>query len=199
MSPDEIASKYFYPGTRGHNILRNYYTKYRDLFVKTLHYEFDDFLNQILLNVASINFSDDIRNPEAYITGTIKIQCRVQLDKAIKEKNRAKSHLPIPEEETEYGQSSSQNLQAVTSNPHDKMETKEIFSVVNLFKLTLKSAEVEVLNSLIDEIPRKEIAEKLQVNLNTLDTQIRRLRIKFLAYLEDCGYSYGMFNRFRNN
>ena len=199
MIIEDIAKKYFYPGTRGYNIQKNYYVKYRDLFSRFLHLEFDDFLNQILLNVSTIKFSDDIKNIEAYIIGTIKIQCRVQIDKAIKEKNRANLQLSVPDEETEDEHSSNSNIPTSGPNQEIDVDTQELFRAINLFKLTLKSSENDVLNSLIESVSRKEIAERLKINLNTLDTQIRRLRIKFLTYLEDQGYSFEIFKRFKND
>ena len=52
------------------------------------------------------------------------------------------------------------------------------------------------LNNLIDEIPRKEIAEKSNINMNTLDTQIRRLRIKMVAFLKDAGFEFRSFDKY---
>lgn len=195
----EIINKYFLPGTRGYNILRNFYHKYKDLFIKTVHPEFDDFLNQVLTNVASINFSEEIKNVEAYIIGTIKIQCRVQIDKAIKEKNKLNLEVKISEEEPDDEENHGTIVPSRSPNPYDEVETQEIFHIVNRFKLSLKLSDVELLNNLIDELPRKEIAEKLNSNLNTLDTQIRRLRIKFLTYLKNSGYTYKIFERFKND
>ena len=199
MHPEEIARNYFYPGTRGYKMLRVYYTKYQDLFSRTLHHEFEEFLNQILLNVSSINFSDEIKNFEAYIIGTLKIQCRVQLDLALKLKNRTASDPEAGNKETEEEESFYEKIPSSNPGPHESLESQEIFQAVNVFKLTLKSAEVELLNFLIDGAARKEIAEKQQINLNTLDTQIRRLRIKFLEHLKNRGYSFGMFSKFEIN
>jgi DNA-binding CsgD family transcriptional regulator len=199
MSPEEIASRYFYPGTRGHIILRNYYAKYRELFVRTLHHEFEEFLNQILLNVASINFSGEIENLEAYIMGTIKIQCRVQLDRALKLKSRMFKEPESTKEKSEEEESFHEKTPSANPDPQEELEGGELFRAVNIFKLTLKSSEVDLLNSLIDGVPRKEIAENHSLNLNTLDTQIRRLRVKFLEYLKNRGYSFEMFGKFDIN
>ena len=196
MKTEEIAQKYFYPGTRGYNILRRYYVKYQDLFIKTLFSEFDEFLNQVLVSVSSINFSDEIKNIEAYIIGTIKIQCRVQLDKSIKEKNKINLNLLTTEDENEDEIITSTSLKSPNPDPAEEVHSQEVFNAVNRFKLTIREPELIVLNSLIDEIPRKELSEKMQINLNTLDTQIRRLRIKFQTYMENEGHSLASFKRF---
>ena len=65
MTLKEIQINYFSINTRGYKILKNFYLKYHDLFIKTIHPEFNDFLNQILLNVSKIKFSEDIINAEA--------------------------------------------------------------------------------------------------------------------------------------
>ena len=198
MHPEEIARNYFYPGTRGYKMLRVYYTKYQDLFSRTLHHEFEEFLNQILLNVSSINFSEEIKNVEAYMIGTLKIQCRVQLDQALKIKNRIGSQSETGNSETEEKESFYEKIPSSNPGPQESLEGQEIFTAVNVFKLTLKSNEVDMLNFLIDGTQRIEIAEKQKMNLNTVDTQIRRLRIKFLEYLKSSGYTFpgGMFSKF---
>jgi len=63
----------------------------------------------------------------------------------------------------------------------------------------LRESERYLFNSLIDDIPRKEIAEKRNQNLNTVDTQIRRLRIKFLSFLREEGYTFEMFSKYDIN
>ena len=200
MSPEEISEKYFAPGTRGYKILRVYYTKYKDLFAKTLHHKFEEFLNQILLNVSSIEFSEEIENTEAYIIGALKIQCRVQLDQALKIKNRTGSHSESGNSETEEEESLYEKIPSSNPGPQETLGSQEIFTAMNVFKLTLKSNEVDLLNFLIDGISRIEIAEKQKMNLNTLDTQIRRLRIKFLDYLKGGGYTFPgrMFSKFKS-
>lgn len=198
MILEELAKKYFYPGTRGHSILRNYYSKYKDLFVRTIHHEFEEFLNQVLLNTSAINFSDEIKNPEAYIIGTIKIQCRVQLDKALKIKNQSSPIFPINREE-EDEESYFEKLPSDNQRPDEIMETQEIFAAVNIFKLTLSQNETQLVNDLIDGLSRQELIDKAGSNINTLDTQIRRLRIKLIAYLKDRGYSFSVFDKLKMN
>lgn len=197
MNPEEIQKVYFKPGTKGYKILSYYYTRYRDLFIKTIFSEFDEFINQIYLNVSGIRFSEEIKNPEAYIIGSIKIQCRVQLDLALKMKKRQQKETTGQSDNEEV--SVLEDLPNKEQDPHSKVESSEIFNIINIFKLSLKESERYLFNSLIDDIPRKEIAKKGNQNLNTVDTQIRRLRIKLLSYLKDNGYSFEMFSKYDVN
>ncbi len=199
MNPEEILQIYFKPGTKGHNILCFYYTRYRDLFEKTIYPELDEFKNQIYLNVSAIKFSDEIKNLEAYIIGTIKIQCRVQLDRALKMKNRQQKESDNPGKDEENDRNYLDNIAGKEPDPHNKIESDEIFNIVNTFKLSLKEWEKEILNSLIDEIPRIEIAEMKKQNLNTIDTQIRRLRIKLSSFLKENGYTFNISDRYDFN
>ena len=194
MNPEDIQKKYFNPGTKGYKILSYYYTHYRDLFVKTIHSEFDEFMHQIYLNVSGIRFSDEIKNAEAYIIGTIKIQCRVQLDLALKMKKMRQIEINDKSDDNEV--SVLENLPNKELDPHSKVESSEVFILINVFKLSLSKPERMLFNSLIDDIPRKKIAKKWDQNLNTVDTQIRRLRIKLLTFLKDKGYSFEMFSKY---
>lgn len=196
MLINEITTKYFVEGTRGYNILRNYYTKYQDLFQSTVHNDFNDFLNQILLNISAINFSDKIKNTESYVIGSIKIQCRVQLDKVFKQKNRLKM-VDLKQDDEEDAPPPIQNYPSRNRGPDKIVETEEIFKMINHFKYTLNSAEIELFNALIDELPRLEIAKNQNINLNTLDTQIRRLRIKFVDFLSNKDYNFKIFDKFK--
>ena len=197
MNTQEIFNKYFNPGTKGYKILSFYYARYRDLFIRTIYPEFDEFINQIFLNVSGIRLSEEIKNPEAYIIGTIKIQCRVQLDLALKVKKRQQKE--TMEQSSDDEVSVLENLPNKDQDPHSKVESSEVFSIINVFKLSLRESERYLFNSLIDDIPRKEIAEKRNQNLNTVDTQIRRLRIKFLSFLREEDYTFEMFSKYDIN
>lgn len=198
MNPEDMLNIYFKPGTKGYRILYFYYTRYRDLFVKTIHPRFDEFMNQVYLNVSGIRLSEEIKNQEAYIIGTIKIQCRAQLDLAIKMKNRKQKENEIMEKDDE-DRSFLDSIPGKEPDPYSKLESTEVFSIVNVFKLSLKETERYLFNALIDDIPRKEIAERKKQNLNTVDTQIRRLRIKFLSFLKENGYTFKMFSKYDIN
>lgn len=199
MNPEKILETYFKPGTKGYKILFFYFSRYRDLFRKTIHQEFNEFLNQIYLNISGVNPSEEIKNMEAYLIGALKIQCRVQLDLALKMKNKLQKEKENIEDKTGIENSALNNLPAEEPGPHARVESVEVFSIVNTFKLSLKDWERDILNSLIDEIPRKEIAEMKNQNLNTIDTQIRRLRIKLSSFLRENGYTFDISGKYDFN
>ncbi len=197
MNLTDINKKYFTPGTRGYKILSYFYNKYSDLFNKTVYTNFEAFLNQIFLSVSNIDFTKDIRNEEAYIIGTIKIQCRVLLDKALKFKREVPESL-LNELNNENSEDSIINN--LTANKKEEqlahLEAEEFFNCINTFKTHLSVSEVKLLNNLIDEKTRFEIAEETNIKLNTLDTHIRRLRIKFSKFLKNSGYTDKILNKY---
>jgi len=199
MNPEYIFNTYFKQNTRGYKILYFYFSKYRDLFERTIHLEFNEFLNQIFLNVSEIKFSEDIKNVEAYIIGTIKIQCRVQLDKALKIKSRKQREIESAENNDDEEKYFFENIPTKEPDPQNNVETGEMFTIINSFKLSLNLRERDIFNSLIDGISRKEIADKNKQNLNTIDTQIRRLRIKFSAFLKEKGYTFNVSDKYDLN
>jgi len=197
MNLTEINKKYFTSGTRGYKIISCFYNKYSDLFKKTIYNDPGDFSNQIFLSVSKIDFKKEIRNEEAYIIGTIKIQCRVLLDKAIKSKKI------IPESQLrnlDYKENEESVINNFSTDDKEKlfevMEGNEIFNQINIFKIQLKQDETKLFNYLIDEKTRYEIAEEINLNLNTLDTHIRRLRIKFSRFLKKSGYSARILDKY---
>ncbi len=197
MNLKEINKLFFTPGTRGYKIMNFFYNKYSDLFKKTIYNDFEGFINQIFLSVSNIDFTKDIQNDEAYIIGTIKIQCRVLLDKAIKFKKVVPETLLNKSDNENPEDSIINNLHVNSNNEQlEQLETEEFFNYINIFKIQLRQHEVQLLNYLIDERPRYEIAEEINLNLNTLDTHIRRLRIKLSRYLRKSGYSGGILDKY---
>lgn len=195
MTPRELNKIYFSRNTRGYNIIYKFYHKYYDLFYSTCNISYNDFLNQIYLNISNIDFSKDIKNVEAYITASIKIQCRVQLDRSIKLK-KIISESKLKKEENESNSILEINSERKEISPAEILEGSEILQNISLFKFSLNSNEIELLNYLIDEKTRKEIVENTGMNINTLDTQIRRLRIKFYNFLKKLGYNLNSYSKY---
>ena len=193
MSPEELNHKYFSKDTRGYNIINKYYYKYHDLFRKTAFPDFNDFAHQIFLNISQISFTKEIKNLEAYLIGSIKIQCRVQLDKALKMKNTVPESSLTSDDENEPV---ILRIPAKSNKPDEILDVQEMYYHISLFKLELKQREILLLNFLIDEKPRNGIANEMQINLNTLDTHIRRLRVKMSNYFKKLGYSSDTLDRF---
>lgn len=198
MKTEELHKQYFSVKTNGYKIINFFYRKYYDLFKNSIYPTFNDFLNEIFINTSKINFSKEIINEKAYILGSIKIQCRICLDKVIKLKSEeAESYLNYnKKEEDENIFSISSNEDAKILKPNEIYEGVELFNLINNFKLSLKQQDIFLLNLLIDEIPRKEIALKMNINLNTLDTKIRRLRTKLYEFIKKAGFEYQYANKF---
>ena len=198
MSPKELNTKYFSPNSRGYKIISKFYYKYYDLFVNTSCGTFTDFRNQIYLNLSSINFYGKINNLDAYIISAMKIQCRVQLDKAIKQKKI----IPVSKIKDDDNENSDSILETgsanSSSNPAKVLEGDDIFNHINIFRLSLKPKEAELLNFLIDEKSRAEIAENTKMKMNTIDTNIRRLRLKLFNYLKKIGYNLNEFKNYES-
>ncbi|HKB85620.1 MAG TPA: hypothetical protein VKD08_05600 [Ignavibacteriaceae bacterium] len=192
----DLNEKYFSNGSRGFKILNRFYLKYRDLFTRTIFIEFDDFKNQIFLNISGIRLSEDIINEEAYIIGAIKIQCRVQLDKAIRSKKVLSESRTAGTAADGESPSYMEKIETALPDPHIILEGEELLNIINIFKMELKSEERDLLNSMIDEKTRAEIAGEKNSNLNTLDTHIRRLRIRFFSFLKDNGYNYEVYRKY---
>lgn len=159
---------------------------------------FTDFRNQIYLNLSSINFYGKINNLDAYIISAMKIQCRVQLDKAIKQKKI----IPVSKIKDDDNENSDSILETgsanSSSNPAKVLEGDDIFNHINIFRLSLKPKEAELLNFLIDEKSRAEIAENTKMKMNTIDTNIRRLRLKLFNYLKKIGYNLNEFKNYES-
>ena len=198
LSPKELNTKYFSPNSRGYKIISKFYYKYYDLFVNTSCGTFTDFRNQIYLNLSSINFYGKINNLDAYIISAMKIQCRVQLDKAIKQKKI----IPVSKIKDDDNENSDSILETgsanSSSNPAKVLEGDDIFNHINIFRLSLKPKEAELLNFLIDEKSRAEIAENTKMKMNTIDTNIRRLRLKLFNYLKKIGYNLNEFKNYES-
>jgi DNA-directed RNA polymerase specialized sigma24 family protein len=197
MNLNEINKDYFSSGTRGYKIINSFYNKYYDLFKSTIYNDFGDFSNQIFLNISKIDLSKNIRNAEAYLIGSIKIQCRVLLDKAVKTKNIIpESRLNAFKEEDSEESFLDMAGSDKKIDQQEKMDAEELFNLINTFKVQLNRNEVQILNYLISEKSRHEIAEEINLNLNTIDTHIRRLRIKFSKFLIRLGYTDNILEKY---
>jgi DNA-directed RNA polymerase specialized sigma24 family protein len=154
----------------------------------------NDVLHEVLLSLSKTNF-DNVLNIEHYIMRAIKLQCWSLLDKAIKKKAFIANNDGIFENEglekdPDRSPHTGQNEQL------QEIEGAELLVQISLFKQQLKENDVRLLNLLIDETERSEIAKLFGINLNTLDTNIRRLRIKAAEYLRGLGYIHEGINRF---
>jgi DNA-binding NarL/FixJ family response regulator len=136
-----------------------------------------------------------VENFKHYTLRAIKLRCWSILDKAIKSKEVQIE--PINSIENPGNDKTFHH----NHFPHSEVEIQEIhgrelFAYINLFKSHLEKRDKELLNQLIDGMERKDIAKSLDTNINTIDTHIRRLRIRLAEFLGDLGYSYQSIKKF---
>jgi hypothetical protein len=83
-----------------------------------------------------------------------------------------------------------------STNPAHSLAFSELMREINLFKTQLSQNDILILNSLIDEKSRSEIANTIHLNLNTVDTLIRRLRIRLTRHLKSQGFQSDLLDKF---
>ncbi|MDP1676305.1 MAG: hypothetical protein Q8L88_05510 [Bacteroidota bacterium] len=194
MNSQTLHTEYLQEGTAGYAIIRKFYARYSDVLVTTSLIDINDVLHEVFLSLSKSNF-DNVRNLEHYILRAIKLQCWSLLDKAIKQKA-----IVVKNEGNQEGGNNEKNLDQQLFTAHNEqlqeIEGSELLVQINLFKNHLKENDIRLLNFLIDETERSEIAKILGINLNTLDTNIRRLRMKLADYLNRLGYIHKGLSRF---
>jgi DNA-directed RNA polymerase specialized sigma24 family protein len=186
---------YLNEGTAGYTIVRKFHMRYADVLATTNLIDLNDVIHEIFLSLSKNNF-DNVRNLEHYIMRAIKLQCWSLLDKAIKQKAFIAN---TDSRNVNDGNQNDEEPHFPNSNTNEQLqilEGTELFIHINLFKTRLNLKEVQLLNLLIDETDRSEMAKSMGFNLNTLDTNIRRLRIKLADHLRNLGYYYKDLERF---
>jgi DNA-directed RNA polymerase specialized sigma24 family protein len=195
MDNNTLHKKYFNQGTTGYAVIRKFYSRYTDVLSRASIVSVDDVVHEVFLSLSKTDFAQ-VRNAEHYIMRAVKLHCWSLLDKAIRVKalgadNRGRGDA----DETERSDVS--DLPAPLSAGHPaELDGMELLACVNLFKAQLGSRETRLLNLLIDGTPRSDIAGHLGLNINTLDTNIRRMRIRLADFLRSLGYSYKVLEKF---
>jgi DNA-directed RNA polymerase specialized sigma24 family protein len=186
-----IHTRYLQEGTAGFAVIRKFHARYGDVIAKIGFMTTDDLIHDILLSLSRTDLSA-VENPDHYILRAVKLRCWSYLDKAIRYKAL---HTDIllqsndPDEERD-------GTIAIQEQQTEAIEEMELIGQVNLFKEQLPQQELRLLNLLIDDADRPEIAQQLGLNINTLDTNIRRLRIRLADFLQRQGYTYSILDRF---
>jgi DNA-directed RNA polymerase specialized sigma24 family protein len=188
-----LHQKYLSQGTPGYAIIRRFYLKYSDVLAKGNVVDINDVVHEIYVSFSRTDFHQ-IQNVEHYVMRAIKLHCWSMLDKSIRLKALA-AEPPIHRDNDD--EPSERDVVAAEESDHlTVLEGIELLSYVNLFKAELSARDSKLLNLLIDETERSEIAKLLELNLNTLDTTIRRLRIRLAEFLKNLGYTYKALERF---
>ena len=195
MNNHTLHLKYFREGTPGLGILLRFYRKYADVLTEIQCTALDDLVNEVFLSLSKTDFKT-VRREEHYVLRAIKLHCWSLLDKALRSKSRSQRGV-------EHGAKDGHaNTILETSSLHNdtvatELEGMELLTRITLFKGCVSPGEVHLLNLLIDGTGRSEIASTLGLKLNTLDTHIRRLRLKLSEYLRSLGYTYAALERFQ--
>lgn len=195
MDITTLHNVYLQKGTAGYAVIRNFYSRYADILAKTSLINIDDVVHEVFLSLSKTDF-ENVRNVEHYIMRAIKLQCWSLLDKAIRQKAIITDNDGMndsDEKERNYKQIPTVTYQ---NGQLTELEGTDLLVQINLFKARLNSQEIRLLNFLIDEMDRSEIAGMMEINVNTLDTNIRRLRIKLAEYLKNLGYAHKGLERF---
>lgn len=194
MDITTLYKVYLQEGTIGYAVIRKFHSRYADILARTNLTDINDVLHEVFLSLSKTDF-ENVRNVEHYIMRAIKLQCWSLLDKAIRQKAMITKSDEMEDDEKK------RNYQQASEVIHHNQQLAELEGIdllvqINIFKVQLNPHEIRLLNLLIDETERSEIATHLEINLNTLDTNIRRLRIKLAEYLKNLGYVYQGLERF---
>jgi DNA-directed RNA polymerase specialized sigma24 family protein len=192
MDNQILHQKYLREGTTGQAVIRRFYSRYTDVLAHSTIVSVDDVVHEVFVSLSKTDFTK-VQNVEHYVMRAIKLHCWSLLDKAIRLKALVVENTnDLDSDETVKGRA-----KAAGSADHPmELDGMELLARVNLFKAHVGIKEARLLNLLIDETPRSEMAALLGLNMNTLDTNIRRLRIRLAEYLKGLDYSYKAFEKF---
>jgi len=192
MNNDTLYKTYFQEGTPGNAIIRKFHSRYADLLSRVHLVDLDDIVHEVFVSLAKTDFSE-VRNIEHYVMRAIKLHCWALVDRAIRAKRLASVTMttdPGNEVEDERKQPTSQE------NPEQAIEGLDLLNHINQFKGQIRQVELRILNMMIDDEARTDIAGTLGLNLNTVDTHIHRIRQRLGAYLHTIGYSHPRIRKF---
>ena len=194
MDLEDLHKEFLRPGTGGFAVLRRFHAKYSDVLRQSGFDKVDDLVHDVFIALSKIDFSK-VNDPEHYIMRAIKLHSWSVLDKALRMKS-------ISSNRNDYGRESDDAGEEVVDgvSPHHQitdLEGAELLSHIVLFKAQLSPTDARMLNLLIDGTERSELAAQFQLKMNTLDTHIRRIRLRLAEYLRGLGYSNQAIEKFR--
>jgi len=156
MDQNLLYKNYFQENTSGYKIITVYFNKYYDLFHHSGLTSAADVINEVFLSLSKTNFSK-IEKIENYILRAIKIQRWSILDKSKKRKSIV---LEKPDKESDASLLEQQVSDG--ENPQQNLTGMELLTEINLFKIHINSREADILNSLIADVPRTDMAKRFQ-------------------------------------
>ena len=192
MDKNMLHQDFLRQGSAGYAVIRKFYSRYTDVLAHSTIVSIDDVVHEVFVSLSKTDFTK-VQNVEHYVMRAIKLHCWSLLDKAIRLKALVGENAnDLDSDETVKGPA-----KAAGSADHPaELDGMELLAFVNLFKAHVGTKEARLLNLLIDETPRSEMAALLGLKINTLDTNIRRLRIRLVEYLRGLGYTYKAFEKF---
>jgi len=187
MDYHRLHDLYFAEQTIGYKILRSYYNRNWDVFRCSDYPEFGDFSHEIFLSLTSIDF-EAIQKEENYVIRSMRIQCWVIMDKCLRRRRRE-----ITDPTYAFRGMTDDSYSRLASphgNPLIELAGKDIVQCINVFRENLPATETKILDRMIEDPEEKQIdaAQGLGINVNTLRTKIRRLRLSLSDFLETYGY-----------
>ena len=194
MDMNTLHREFLREGSAGYAVIRRFYYRYSDALAHSTIVSIDDVVHEVFISLSKTDFTK-VKNIEHYVMRAIKFQCWSLLDRALRMK-------AVSAERQREAEGDQERTELIDSEPADQhlqlteLEGIELLGHVNLFKAQLGGKEGRLLNMLIDGAERAEIAQELALNMNTLDTQIRRLRIRLVGHLKALGYVYPAFQKF---
>lgn len=192
MDKNMLHQEFLREGRAGYAVIRRFYSRYTDVLAHSTIVSVDDVVHEVFVSLSKTDFTK-VQNVDHYVLRAIKLHCWTLLDKAIRLKGLVVENTnEVDADKTVLGASKSDP----SADHPTELDGMELLAFVNLFKAQVGIKEARLLNLLIDETPRSEMATLLDMNMNTLDTKIRRLRIRLVEYLRGLGYSYKAFEKF---
>jgi len=195
MDSDILHQHYFKEGTTGHALMKRFYARYADLLRYANLLELNDVVHEVYVSISRSDLSH-VYNIEHYIMRAIKLHCWSLIDNASRQKRRSHENRPIRTMQDAEWSDDTPEPPATNTDPTEALQHQELLVHINLFKEFVSPGEARILNHMIDGTPREEIARSLDLGLNTLDTRIRRIRIKLVRYLVSMGHFHPSFKRF---
>lgn len=187
VSSNKLYENYFSPDARGYLFIRNFHAKYSRDLSDSEFAGFDAFLNQIFLNLNTIDFSNIEGPEEHYVIKSMYYQCW-----NILYRNKRERMFMVPDSATRIasddGESLIERQASAAPDPLEYTEASDLFAIINTFKITLKSKDLLILNALIDQKPLQEIADMMELDYNAVSVKIKRLREKLAVYLKNSGF-----------
>jgi ATP/maltotriose-dependent transcriptional regulator MalT len=183
MVVSQVHNRYYSKNTRGYYIIRKFYSKYKRQLEEVRHYQLNDILHRIYLNLHKIEKSNIVKHDINYTLSAIHVQCRALLSES-EMLDEQKGTAEKTSAAAENGKSN--GMSDLLSFAGDESFQKFLYQL-SLFRLTINDREIQILNALIDGKSIREIAEELGLTEETLKPVITKLKSELVNSLKNTG------------